>query len=178
MPHIEVGGRIELDHNQVAVITGISVSDLKKRSGVDKEFDWMGGKFKIDDITTDKCVLNRQASDGPSIEPSYQYNPDLTSDSQAVADLVGNILEEPLRRPKTGMLEMKIRAPGTLKGGDTVEKVDALGPDLKSPRPRPFVSVQVNEPSDSGRHLSSINQRAELLKRFYRVGYPLVLARK
>ena len=181
MPDYDIGQRFEMDHNQVAVITGISVRDLKSGKKNEKPFDWMDGKFNIEETGPNSCVLLRMASGGPSIEQSFEFDPDLTSEGPAIANPFAFSLEEPLRRPRTGPLELKIREPGTEKAGeslDTARKV--FGPASKPPseHPRPLTNPQINEPSDRGRLLSSIEDRNDLFAKYYRVGYPLVLSRK
>ena len=75
------------------------------------------------------------------------------------ADEPGHQIGRVLVRPKPGPLEKKIAEPGTLEGGDTKEKHDALGDELKVPHEPALLNKNIRktgEPFNTGIVRSSV----------------------
>lgn len=63
----------------------------------------------------------------------------------------------PFSKPKTGPVTTPgLPAENKNPAQSIVEKVDVLGPERKSPRPPPFRSIQINEPTPDDRRWSSL----------------------
>lgn len=153
MPQMDIGEGMSLDPKQLAVLTGQRVEGLQPGH----VFSWGPGRFRIAAINPDSCQIirlaRRVAMDTLSdiAGPSTDWGDTYTDPANLPGSSVGDIRT----KPKTGPLETKVSQPGTLDGGGIVEKLDALGPELKQPHPPILRSPQVNEPEDNGRRISS-----------------------
>lgn len=140
---MNIGEKIQLNKAQAAIVFGHPLQSIQP--GLHSNY--AGMDVEIVGVDENNIEIKRVAFDAfredtPTSSTDNKLNPlDAFNDGapQDTSNSGGGAT-------KTGLIDKKTLQPGLNPGGDTTEKVDVLGPELKMPHPPGwFTNIPINE---------------------------------
>ena len=166
---------MEISSQQAAIILGLPAKQIK--AGV--RGNWVGMQMEVAGVTGDAVQIKRLAfdmvpqGDTPTAGTDERFHElDMWNDGAPhETDRGGGGV---LTKPKLGPVDpkqLKPVNPGQPQGGDSEEKVDILGPELKSPRDQrfPFTNPTFEQPGAGQQKWSSKQDALEILQNIKRL---------